>query len=152
MSSITLTWRKEQTPRWDADKDTLFGDEELAGVGMTRPADGAALADEWWRVEDGDGTVLGYGWLDSQWGDAHITFVVSPAARGQGIGGFILNRLEHAARTRGLNHIYNRIPDSHPDRDFMAAWLAHNGFTENRNGELHRQVGGMKMLTATAQT
>ena len=66
---MTLHWTKEDTPRWDADKQRLFGPDELAAAGFDEPAPGAAIADEWWRVTD-DGIVVGYGWLDSEWGDA----------------------------------------------------------------------------------
>ena len=68
------SWTKENRPRWDADKDGLFTDADLAAVGFgERPAVGDAIADEWWvvRVAD-DGGVAGYGWLDSEWGDAQI--------------------------------------------------------------------------------
>src|SRR5579875_2703144 len=97
-------WEKEDTPRWDQDRERLFGDAELAATGLRRPGAGAPLADEWWRVTDGDGTVVGYGWLDSEWGDAQIAFVVDPARRGAGIGAFILAQLDREAAGRGLNY------------------------------------------------
>ena len=31
---MTLTWAKENLPRWDADKQRLFGPAELASVGL----------------------------------------------------------------------------------------------------------------------
>ena len=73
---MTLHWTKEDTPHWDADKQRLFGPDELAAVGFREPALGAAIADEWWRVTDDDGTVVGDGWLDSEWGDARIAPLV----------------------------------------------------------------------------
>ncbi len=76
---MTLTWTKENSPRWDADKQRIFGPAELAAVGLPGPAPGEPVADEWWRVTDGD-EVAGYGWLDTEWGDARITFIVAPAA------------------------------------------------------------------------
>src|SRR3984893_10482567 len=48
-ADMTLTWTKEAAPRWDADKQRR------------------------WRVTDGD-DVAGYGWLDTECGDARITF------------------------------------------------------------------------------
>jgi len=81
------------------------------------PAPGAPIADEWWRVTDDDGAVAGYGGLDSEWGDAEITFVVDPARRGAGIGAFIVDRLEEEAAERGLNYVYNvRQPGRSPLR------------------------------------
>jgi GNAT superfamily N-acetyltransferase len=136
---MVLHWTKEDTPRWDADKQRLFGPEELAAVGITAPPPGAPIADEWWRVTDDDGTVTGYGWLDSEWGDAEITFVVSRARRGAGIGGFIVDRLEDEAAGRGLNYIYNVVPATHPDPAWMTRWLKTHGFAPG-HGDLRRQV------------
>jgi len=142
---MTLHWTKEDTPRWDEAKQRLFGPAELAATGLGQPAAGAPLADEWWRVSDGDGpddegTVVGYGWLDSEWGDAQITFVVDPAHRGAGIGAFILAQLDREAAGRGLNYVYNVVPSSHPDPAWLTGWLTGHGFAAGP-GDLRRQVG-----------
>lgn len=136
-----LQWTKEDSPRWDADKQRVFGTTGPAAVGMRRPADGATIADEWWRVTDDSGSVLGYGWLDSEWGDAQITFLVADGARGGGVGAFIVDNLEQAARQRGLNYIYNVVPDSHPDREWITTWLSQRGFRPSKHGDLRRRVG-----------
>jgi GNAT superfamily N-acetyltransferase len=136
---VTLHWNKEDAPRWDADKQRLFGDGELAAVGVDRPNDDVPLADEWWRVTDDAGTVLGYGWLDSEWGDAQITFLVGAAHRGAGVGEFILDRLEQEAGKRGLNYIYNVVPATHPDPAWMTHWLTLHGFVAG-TGDLRRRV------------
>jgi hypothetical protein len=47
---MTLTRTKEAAPRWDADKQRLFGPAELAAVGLVPPAPGAPVAGEWWRA------------------------------------------------------------------------------------------------------
>jgi GNAT superfamily N-acetyltransferase len=135
-----LSWLKDDDPRWDADRQRLFGAAELASVGMHPPADGAPVADEWWRVCDDAGELVGYGWLDSEWGNAQISFVVAPERRGQNIGAFVLDQLEDEARRRGLNYIYNVVPSSHPDRAWMAHWLTLHGFRDCGHGELRRQV------------
>lgn len=137
---MSLYWTKEDAPRWDANKQRLFGADELAAVGLDKPGAGAALADEWWRVTDGDGAVVGYGWLDSEWGDAEITFLVGADNRGGRVGAFILDRLEAEAAKRGLNYIYNVVPAGHPDRAWMAHWLTLHGFFPSASGELRRQV------------
>jgi hypothetical protein len=123
---MTLTWTKENSPRWDADKERILGPAELAAVGLAAPAPGEPVANEWWRVSDGTQTA-GYGWLDSEWGDARITFIVAPGLRGRGIGD-------------GLNYIYNVVPDSHPDGAWVKNWLSTHGFHEASRGQLRRQV------------
>jgi GNAT superfamily N-acetyltransferase len=138
---MTLTWAKENLPRWDADKRRLFGPAELASVGLSAPADGGALAGDWWHVADG-GEIAGYGWLDSEWGDAQITFLAAPGHRGRGVGDFILGQLEREAAARGLNYIYNVVPDSHPDGPWIRRWLAGRGFQESPDGLLRRQTTG----------
>jgi benzoate-CoA ligase family protein len=134
-----LRWQKEDAPRWDADKDAAFGATELASVGLSRPARDASIADEWWRVTAG-ATTVGYGWLDSEWGDAQISFLVVPEHRGAGVGDFIVGQLEHEAAARGLNYIYNEVPASHPDPAWMRNWLVAHGFAAAADGTLRRQV------------
>ncbi|HTP14400.1 MAG TPA: GNAT family N-acetyltransferase [Streptosporangiaceae bacterium] len=136
---MTLHWTKEDQPRWDVDKQRLFGPDELAAVDYDPPAPGSFIANEWWRVTDDDGSVVGYGWLDSEWGDAEITLLVDPARRGTGIGEFILDRLEDEAARQGLNYIYNVIPETHPDAPWMTHWLTSHGFFPG-TGDLRRQV------------
>jgi GNAT superfamily N-acetyltransferase len=139
MGTQGLHWSKEDTPRWDIGKQRMFGPAELAAVGFTAPAPDEPMANEWWRVSDDDGTVLGYGWLDSEWGDAEITFLVDPARRGAGVGAFIVSQLEAEAATRGLNYIYNVVPSSHPDPAWMIGWLHALGFSDG-HGDLRRRV------------
>lgn len=136
---MSWTWTKESPARWDESKQRMFGPDELAAVGMPAPSPGAMLADEWWRVTDDSGTVVGYGWLDNEWGDAQITFLVDPAARGAGLGDYIVSSLEAEAAKQGLNYIYNVVPPSHPDPAWMTAWLLECGFTQG-TGDLRRRV------------
>ena len=65
---MTLHWTKEDDPRWDADKQRLFGPADLAAVDLDPPVAGTPVADEWWQVTGNDGQVAGYGWLDSESG------------------------------------------------------------------------------------
>jgi GNAT superfamily N-acetyltransferase len=139
---MNLTWTKENSPRWDESKQRMFGPAELAAVGMdprSVPAPGAPVADEWWRVSAGD-EIVGYGWLDTEWGDARITFIVAPGRRGRGTGDFILGHLEREAAARGLNYIYNVVPETHPDGAWIRSWLTAHGFRESSRGQLRRQV------------
>jgi GNAT superfamily N-acetyltransferase len=134
-----LRWIKEDTPRWDADKQRLFGPAELAATGLTPPAPSVPVADEWWRVADAAGTVVGYGWLDSEWGDAEVTFMVAADRRGEGIGAFIIDHLEAEAAARGLNYIYNVVPATSPDPGRVTDWLVGHGFVSG-DGDLRRRV------------
>jgi len=134
-----LRWIREDAPRWDADKERLFGPAGLAATALTPPAPGAPVADEWWRVVDGAGAIVGYGWLDSEWGDAEVTFLVAPDRRGEGIGEFIIDRLEAEAAARGLNYIYNVVPVTSPDPEWVTSWLVRHGFVAGA-GDLRRRV------------
>ena len=136
---MTLAWTKENAPRWDDSKQRIFGPDELAATGLPARRPGEPVADEWWRVTNGE-EVAGYGWLDTEWGDARITFVVAPGRRGHGVGAFILERLEDEAAARGLNYIYNVVPETHPDGAWIRNWLARHGFRESSRGQLRRQV------------
>jgi GNAT superfamily N-acetyltransferase len=134
-----LRWIREDAPRWDADKQRLFGPAELAATGLTPPPPGAPVADEWWHVADATGTVVGYGWLDSEWGDAEVMFMVAEGRRGEGIGTFIVDRLEAEAAARGLNYIYNVVPATGPNPGQVTAWLVGHGFVTG-DGDLRRRV------------
>lgn len=136
---MTLTWEREESPRWDAHKHAVFGAEGPHVFGLGSPADGEVLADEWWRVLDGGATV-GYGRLDSVWGDAEILVAVAPERRGTGVARFVLANLEREASRRGLNYLYNTVSESHPDRDGVLAWLRRQGFADHGTGELRKRV------------
>lgn len=137
--AMTLHWTKEDDPRWDAAKQRLLGPDELAAVGLDPPAPGTPVADEWWQVTGDDRAIAGYGWLDSEWGDAQITFWVAPARRGAGVGDFIVDHLENEAAARGLNCIYNVVPPGHQDPDWITGWLTRRGFVPG-TGDVRRQV------------
>jgi len=134
-----LQWIREDAPCWDADKQRLFGDAELAATALNPPAPGALVADEWWHVADAAGVIVGYGWLDSEWGDAEVTFIVAPDRRGEGVGEFIIDHLEAEAAARGLNYIYNVVPATSPNPEWVTAWLVGQGFVAG-DGDLRRRV------------
>ena len=136
-----LKWIHESPPYWDADKARIVGD---AGAGIFEPslADreiGTLLPNDWWHAEE-DGKVVGYGWMDTTWGDAEILLAVDPGARRHGIGTFILERLEVEARERGLNYIYNVVRETHPLHAEVTAWLEARRFTASEDGKLLRAV------------
>ena len=41
---MTLHWTKEDNPRWDADKQRLFGPDDLAAVDLDPPAAGTPVS------------------------------------------------------------------------------------------------------------
>jgi GNAT superfamily N-acetyltransferase len=132
---MSLTWIRETPPVWNDDKRRIIGGAP-AGVfslGPFQPGD--VVPGDWWRVESG-GEVVGYGWMDHAWGDAEILLAVSPDRQDQGAGTFILDRLEDEAAERGINYLYNVVPESHPDRARLERWLLRRGFVASQEGGL----------------
>jgi GNAT superfamily N-acetyltransferase len=134
-----MDWVRETPARWDKTKADVLGELPPELFGLGRPAEGDALADEWWRVEDG-GEVIGYGRLDDTWGDAEILMLVTPERRARGIGGFILSQLEAEASARSVNYIYNVIPQRHPDPESVTGFLTAHGFEPTEIGELRKRI------------
>ena len=66
--------------------------------------------------------------------------MVAPGGRDHGVGAFILEHLEDEAAARGLNYIYNVVPDTHPDGPWIKNWLSTHGFHEASGGQLRRPV------------
>ena len=135
----TLRWIHESPAQWDAGKQTLVDGAPEGIFATSEYVPGDLVPGEWWRVEDG-GRLVGYGWMDCTWGDAEILLVVAPDARGRGVGGFILDRLEEEARVRGLNYLYNVVPESHPEPERVSAWLRRRRFAGVDSGRLMRRV------------
>ncbi len=139
---MTLTWTHENPPQWDATKQGQIGALAPGSLGvdkLSRFSVGDLLPGDWWRVEAED-EVVGYGWMDSTWGDAEILLVVDPGHQGKGVGTFILAKLEEEARTRGFFYIYNVLPTQHPDAEGVASWLGKRNFSAHADGSLRRSV------------
>lgn len=138
---MALQWIDENPAYWDDDKVRIIGGAAsgIFDVRFHRCSVGELLPGSWWRVED-DGSVVGYGWLDVVWGDAEILLATDGAARGNGVGSFIIQQLEREARQRGLNYLYNLIRPTHPERERLAAWLQKRGFEESDDGTLFRTI------------
>jgi GNAT superfamily N-acetyltransferase len=138
---MPFSWIHENPAMWDAGKARIVG-AAPKGIFDSRYAAariGDIVPGEWWRAEE-DGRTVGYGWLDVNWGDAEIVLATDPEARGRGVGGFILSRLEDEARARGLNYLYNIVRPTHPDGPRVAAWLEGHGFSASVDGRLLRAV------------
>jgi GNAT superfamily N-acetyltransferase len=132
---MSLTWIRETPPLWNEDKRRIIGGAP-AGVFLLGPLHlGDVVPGDWWRVDD-NGQVIGYGWMDHAWGDAEILLAVAPDAQCRGAGTFILDRLEDEAAERGINYLYNVVPEAHPDRAGLERWLLRRGFVASQEGGL----------------
>lgn len=136
---MALTWVREDTPLWDAGKQTIVGGLPAAVLEFTPPVLGGLAPGEWFRVEDG-GETVGYGWMDCTWGDAEVTLAVASGHRHKGVGAFILGQLDREAAARGVNYLYNAVRPSHPDRARVTSWLEGLGFAPSGDGLLKRRV------------
>jgi GNAT superfamily N-acetyltransferase len=135
---MSLEWIHENPPYWDGAKAGIVGSAPPGIFELSDYADGDMLPGEWWRVEQ-DGSVLGYGWMDTTWGDAEILLAVDPSAQRKGVGGFILDRLDEEAASRGLNYLYNQVRESHPDPEGITKWLEKRGFATSHDDRLLRR-------------
>ena len=134
-----LSWQREEQPLWDDNKKRVIGGAP-DGVFDLNPAEGDSLSGDWWFAQD-DGTVVGYGWLDSAWGDAEVLLAVDPHAQQKGVGSFVLENIEHEAATRGINYVYNTVRATHPQRAEVQEWLESRGFSgDDRDNTLRKHV------------
>ncbi len=138
---MELRWIQESPPTWDADKARIVGG---AGADVFEPslvdrAEGTLLPSDWWRVE-ADGKTVAYGWMDVTWGDAEMGLAVGPDHQRQGIGTFILDRLEEEAEARGIHYLYNVVRASHPQQEEVTEWLQARRFSASEDGKLLRAV------------
>ena len=134
-----LSWHREEQPHWDEDKKRIIGGAP-DGVFDLDPAEDESLSGDWWSAQD-DGTVVGYAWLDSAWGDAEILLAVDPHAQQKGVGSYVLENIEHEAATRGMNYVYNTVRATHPERAEVQEWLESRGFSgDDRDNTLRKHV------------
>jgi len=139
---MPLSWKRENPAQWDAPKQRILGAAPAGSLPAYDMTAGGVAPGDWWRVER-DGVVLGYGWMDTVWGDAEVLVAVDPAHQGSGAGTFILEQLEREAAQRGLGRITNAVPPAHPQRQQVMAWLGRRGFTTRGDHEhFERQVRG----------
>jgi GNAT superfamily N-acetyltransferase len=135
---MSLKWIHENPPYWDSGKAGIIGNAPPGIFELSAYDDGDMLPGEWWRVEQ-DGSVLGYGWMDTTWGDAEILLAVDLSAQRKGVGAFILDRLDEEAASRGLNYLYNQVRESHPDPAGITKWLEQRGFARSHDDRLLRR-------------
>ncbi len=150
-----LRWSREARPVWDAAKARIVGGAPAGSLAVDHAAeraDGADLPGDWFVATDRSETVVGVGWLDVTWGgDAEVTLAVDPAHQGAGVGSFVMEHLEAEALARGVNYVYNTVPDGHPDREAVHDWLLVRGYEGNESdAALRKRVGGAGMGAAAA--
>lgn len=139
---MALRWIREGITHWDQHKREIVGgappgvfDDRYRSI-----SDHELVPCEWWRVEDAEGRVLGYGWLDVVWGDAEILLAVDPRVERHGVGAFILTNLELEARARGLGYLTNLVRPTHPRADAVSHFLCKRGFVPQTDGRLVKRV------------
>ena len=147
-----LSWQHERQPIWDADKQRVIGAAEPGALTTIDYSPGDALPGDWWSVAQPDGRVVGYGWMEVNWGEAEILLAVDRSCRGTGVGSFVLANLERAAAARGLNYVYNTVPASHPHAEVVGDWLGVRGYRDTGDGLLRKQVGGTDPVAQPAAT
>ena len=136
---MDFSWVREDDPTWDADKQRIIGGAP-AGAFVLPFTDGDPLPGEWWSAREGD-DVVGYGRLDVTWGgDAEVLMATDPERQEQGVGSFLLARLEDEAAARGINYVHNRILE-HPQADVVHDWLVVRGFRGSTDTDLRKRVG-----------
>ncbi len=135
---MSREWIHENPAQWDERKSAMIGAAPKGSLPELAYSVGDLVGGEWWRVED-DGAVVGYGWMDTTWGDAEILLVVHGDAAGKGVGTWILDHLEQEAASRGLNYLYNEVRESHPDRDGVTGWLKARSFERSHDDRLLRR-------------
>lgn len=130
-----MEWIRENPARWDGGKARILGASPKGVFRLGELEDGELVPGEWWRVDD-DGKTVGYGWMDTSWGDAEILLAVEPDQQRAGVGSFILEKLEHEARARGLGRLYNVVPAAHPEPEQLAGWLKKRRFAPSEDGKV----------------
>jgi GNAT superfamily N-acetyltransferase len=146
---VSLTWVREEMPRWDADKQRVIGGAP-EGTFVIPFKDGEELPGEWFSAREGD-LVVGYGRLDITWGgDAEIWIAVDSDHQQQGVGSFVLDQLEHQAAARDINYVYNTIRQ-HDGRELVHDWLVVRGFRGPLDGDLRKRVGSHPAAGVRAQ-
>src|SRR5262245_42352336 len=135
---MTRRWVHESPARWDANKEAVLGGAPAGALDLDALRRSEILPGDWWRVEE-EGRTVAYGFMDAVWGDAEILVAVSSQAQGQGLGGFVLERLEEEARARGLRYLYNVVRPSHPRGAEVTRWLTSRGFKDSDQGGVLRR-------------
>ena len=136
---MALTWIAESPPRWDAGKERIVAAAPEGALKIARFSEGDPVPGEWWRVED-EGQLVGHGWMDTTWNGAEILLAVDGAARGRGVGSFILEQLGRETAAKGLNYMFNVVQPEHPQREQVTRWLEQRGFEGSDDGQLRRHV------------
>lgn len=137
-----LDWVAEPQPaHWDEHKARVIG-KEATGVFSKQYVGfkaGDVIPGTWFRVES-EGEVVGYGWMDLNWGEAEILLATSPEARGRGVGSYTLEKLRDEAERCGMKYVTNVVRETHPEKVRVVQWLEKRGFGAGEDGRLFRAL------------
>ena len=131
-------WIHESPARWDEEKESVLGAAPAGALEVDALRGASLLPGDWWRVEE-DGRTVAYGTMDAVWGDAEILVAVRPESQGQGLGAFVLAKLEEEARAQGLRYLYNVVRPTHPRGEAVTKWLLGRGFKPSEEGGVLRR-------------
>ncbi|GAA0337262.1 hypothetical protein GCM10008967_29430 [Bacillus carboniphilus] len=97
---------KEEHSIWDTEKEIIFA-EVADGTfdNLNNLELGLQLNQEWWKLIDENEKVLGFGWVNYENDDFEISLVVDTNHQGEGLGSFIIEKLEAIALEKGFNKI-----------------------------------------------
>ncbi|WP_158231574.1 GNAT family N-acetyltransferase [Sporosarcina sp. P18a] len=114
---------------WDTEKENIFAEiaegtfEDLSNLELGTP-----LYQEWWKLIDENGRILGYGWVSYRNDDFEISLVVDTKHQGVGLGSFIMDKLEAIAVEKGFNEIVAIVKNTNPNSEVMIKWLFKKGY------------------------
>ncbi|PGD70261.1 hypothetical protein [Bacillus wiedmannii] len=119
--------RKIESPSWSGDiKEILTPHSasfEFSGVSDDQP-----LNYEWWEIRNGDGLIMGIGWIDidqNEFGqiEAEISLCMSSGNKGQKVGSTLLAFLENEITKRKINITSALVKKSNPEHDSVVNWF-----------------------------
>jgi GNAT superfamily N-acetyltransferase len=115
---------KEEHSVWDTEKEIIFAEVSDGTFDNLNNLElGSQLNQEWWKLIDDNERVLGFGWINYENGDFEISLVVDTNHQGEGLGSFIIEKLEAIALEKGFNEVVAIVKKTNPNSEEMIDWL-----------------------------
>lgn len=135
----------EANPIWDENKERIIGNESNSfDIKAIR---GNSLPYQWWRLQDDNNEILGYGWLKTDEDSIEISLSIAKEHRGKGLSKQILIYLEQQILSENLpRNIVATVYESNKDSDRVVKLLRENGYktasfpTENAEAVLRKGI------------